>query len=93
MIGRISSLSRSIPMQARSTALSPDQVAQRWRDLAERRRSHFIELYETGRWKHYYTEAEFIGRMREVFQSAEAWQKLASPQAPAPQQPPVQNAN
>jgi uncharacterized repeat protein (TIGR03809 family) len=66
-------------MQARSTALPPDQLAQRWRDLAERRRSHFIELYETGRWKLYYTEAEFVIRLREVFEAAEQWQKLASP--------------
>jgi len=80
-------------MQARSTALSSDQVAQRWRDLAERRRSHFIELYETGRWKHYYTEAEFIGRMREVVQSAEAWKKLASPQSAASLQPSTQTAS
>jgi uncharacterized repeat protein (TIGR03809 family) len=72
-------------MQAGSTALSPDQVAQRWRDLAERRRTHFIELYESGRWKHYYTEAEFVIRMREVVQAAERWQKLASPRQPAVQ--------
>ena len=69
-------------MQARSTALSPDQVTQRWRDLAERRRTHFIDLYESGRWKHYYTEAEFVIRMREVIQAAERWQKLASPGEP-----------
>ncbi len=75
-------------MQARSPALSSGQLAQRWRDLAERRRSHFIELYQTGRWKHYYTEAEFVTRLREVFQAAETWEKLASPQ-----QPPAHTAN
>ena len=64
-------------MQARLPAFSPDQVA-RWRDLADRRRSHFIELYETGRWKLYYTETDFILRMREVCQAAERWEKLAS---------------
>jgi uncharacterized repeat protein (TIGR03809 family) len=66
-------------MQAPSTALSSAQLAQRWRDLAERRRSHFVELYRSGRWKHYYTEAEFASRLREVFQAAETWEKLASP--------------
>lgn len=65
-------------MQDRSHAFSPDQIA-RWRDLADRRRSHFIELYETGRWKHYYSEADFVLRMREVCQAAEKWEKLASP--------------
>jgi hypothetical protein len=33
-----------------------DEVAQKWRDIAERRREHFILLYDTGRWKLYYTE-------------------------------------
>ena len=70
-------------MQARPTAFSKDQVA-RWRDLADRRRSHFIELYETGRWKLYYTESEFILRMREVVQAAERWEKLASGQSAKP---------
>ena len=36
------------------------QVAQKWRDLAERRRDHFAELYDSGRWRHYYSEDEFI---------------------------------
>jgi uncharacterized repeat protein (TIGR03809 family) len=70
-------------MQARSTASSSEQVAQRWCDLAERRRSHFIELYESGRWKHYYTEADFVIRLREVISAAEQWQKLASSHQPA----------
>jgi uncharacterized repeat protein (TIGR03809 family) len=65
-------------MQARSTAFPPDQVTQRWSALAERRRSYFIELYQSGRWKRYYTEADFAIRLREVFQAAEQWEKLAS---------------
>jgi uncharacterized repeat protein (TIGR03809 family) len=69
-------------MQARPTALPSDQLAQRWYDLAERRRSHFIELYQTGRWKHYYTEAEFVIRIREVWQAADQWEKLASASHP-----------
>src|SRR5215207_6732308 len=76
MIAAIRPLLMVPSMQARSTALSSDQVAQRWRDLADRRRSHFIELYESGRWKLYYTEAEFILRLREVFKprnSGKSW--------------------
>jgi uncharacterized repeat protein (TIGR03809 family) len=68
------------PMQARSNALSSDQIARRWRDLAERRRSHFVELYQSGRWKLYYSEADFAARMQEVVQAAERWEKLASAQ-------------
>lgn len=70
-----------LPMQARSTAMPPDQVTRRWRDLADRRRLHFIELYESGRWKLYYSEAEFIARMREVVAAAERWDKIASGQS------------
>jgi uncharacterized repeat protein (TIGR03809 family) len=80
----MSAVAREPSMQARSPALTPDQIAQRWRDLAERRRSYFIELYESGRWKHYYTEADFVMRLREVFQAADRWEKLASPRPPAP---------
>lgn len=56
-------------------------VARKWRDLAERRRAHFSELYRSGRWKRYYTEEQFKQRMREVMSAAEAWERLtASPQ-------------
>jgi uncharacterized repeat protein (TIGR03809 family) len=65
-------------MQDRSTAFPSDQIARRWRDLADRRRSYFIELYESGRWKLYYTEADFMLRLREVFHAAEQWEKLAA---------------
>ena len=52
-------------------------VAQKWRELAERRRAHFVDLYRSGRWRHYYTEEQFLVRMREVVQAAEAWAHLA----------------
>ena len=59
-----------------------DQVARKWCDLAERRRAHYVDLYRSGRWKHYYTEAEFVLRMREVIRDADRWAKLAGPPAP-----------
>jgi len=52
-------------------------VAQKWCDLAERRRAHFIELYHSGRWKRYYTEEQFLLRMREVISAADTWAQLA----------------
>jgi hypothetical protein len=36
--------------------LSLDPVAHKWRNLVDRRRAHFVELYLTGRWKRYYAE-------------------------------------
>ena len=35
-------------------------VVVRWRLLAERRLNYLINLYETGRWKLYYAEPEFL---------------------------------
>ena len=52
-------------------------IAKRWRELAERRREHFMEIYESGRWKRYYGEADFVWRMREVVTSAERWATIA----------------
>jgi uncharacterized repeat protein (TIGR03809 family) len=61
----------------------PMELTRRWRDLAERRRAHLIELYDTGRWKHYYTEEQLIARMREAIRLAETWEQLsADPDAP-----------
>lgn len=52
-------------------------IAQRWRDLADRRRTDFVDLYESGRWKKYYKEERLLLRMREVVASAEGWDLIA----------------
>jgi hypothetical protein len=53
-------------------------IAVKWRDLAERRRRHFIELNESGRWKHYYTDQEFLDELRNAVATAERWSTIAS---------------
>jgi uncharacterized repeat protein (TIGR03809 family) len=58
-----------------------DEVSLRWRSLAQRRRSHFVELYNSGRWKQYYTEDAFLAQMREVVRGAEEWDKLVGANA------------
>ena len=60
----------------------PAEITRRWRDLADRRRAHLIELYDTGRWKHYYTEEQLVARMREAIRLTEAWEQLSGPDAP-----------
>jgi hypothetical protein len=52
-------------------------VALKWRDLAERRRAHFIDLYESGRWKHYYTDYEFLEELRQAIAIAQKWARIA----------------
>lgn len=72
-------------------------IAQRWRDLAERRRAHFTELYESGRWKKYYGDERLLLRMKEVVATADGWELIANsfaqqdPQSAAPASEPVES--
>lgn len=54
-----------------------DEVAQKWRALAQRRRAHFVELYHTGRWKRYYSEEQFLLKMREAIKATDRWAQIA----------------
>jgi uncharacterized repeat protein (TIGR03809 family) len=54
-----------------------DSIARRWLALVERRQEHFIELCDTGRWRHYYTQAEFLDEMRKVLRVREQWASIA----------------
>lgn len=61
----------------------PVELTRKGRELAERRRAHFIELFDTGRWKHYYTEEQLLVRMREAIRMVETWERLGGrPDAP-----------
>jgi hypothetical protein len=54
-----------------------DNIARKWLALAERRQAHFIELCSSGRWKHYYTQAELEDEMRKVNDICDRWAKIA----------------
>jgi uncharacterized repeat protein (TIGR03809 family) len=64
----------------KTTALLLD-VAHKWRQLAERRHEYFIELFHSGRWKHYYAEEQFLRYMRESIRLKERWSLIAPPSA------------
>ena len=49
------------------------KIAERWRDLAEKRRDYFAELYRSGRWTIYYAEHELIAQTREVAEICDRW--------------------
>ncbi len=55
------------------------EIAHKWHALAERRRANLVDLYDTGRWRHYYSEGEFVARMREAIGLSEEWARLADP--------------
>ncbi len=65
-------------MSARRPAHALDEVAQKWRRLAERRLAHFLELHASARWKHYYDEEQFLQRMRETARLSARWAEIAA---------------
>jgi uncharacterized repeat protein (TIGR03809 family) len=54
-----------------------DTIARRWLALIERRQEHFLDLCDSGRWRHYFTEAEFLDEMRKVLQVRDQWAAIA----------------
>jgi hypothetical protein len=52
------------------------KIAEKWRDLAERRRDHLSELYRTRRWRLYYEQDEFLALVREVAEICDRWAKV-----------------
>jgi uncharacterized repeat protein (TIGR03809 family) len=60
------------------------ELAQQWRELAERRRAHFVDLQQSGRWKHYYTEEQFLAEMQDAVRAAETWARVASADKTSP---------
>lgn len=54
-----------------------DTIARRWLALVERRQEHIIELSHSGRWRHYFTQTEFLAEMHKVLKVREQWAALA----------------
>jgi uncharacterized repeat protein (TIGR03809 family) len=53
-----------------------NKIAEKWRDLAEKRRLYFEELHQSGRWKYYYTEAQFYQRLGKAAELVELWEPV-----------------
>ncbi len=54
-----------------------DSIARKWLALAERRRAHFQELSDSGRWRHYFTAAELDLEMHRAAELRERWAAMA----------------
>src|SRR5215813_11516015 len=70
-----------------------NRTAEKWRDLAEKRRRYFEELHQSGRWKYYYTEALFYRRLGKATELVELWEPVlkarltelpSTPKSPTP---------
>jgi uncharacterized repeat protein (TIGR03809 family) len=66
-----------LPAPMVRATLNWEKVCLKWRDLADRRRAHFIELYQSGRWRHYYTDVEFLEELRAAITVANRWARIA----------------
>ena len=71
-----------VPASMSKATETMERVALKWRDLAERRREHLIELYQSGRWQRYYTEDEFLIEVRAADAMVKRWAKIAPKNAP-----------
>jgi uncharacterized repeat protein (TIGR03809 family) len=78
-------------MTAPFDASQYQRVLERWRVLAEQRLEHMTQLYETGRWRRYFNEEQFIRVIRETRTAVDAWQRIAPAQATVAQLFPVQH--
>jgi hypothetical protein len=53
----------------------------RWCALAETRLDYLTEMFETGRWRRYYSETAFLENIKEAKIAVETWRGLSTPGA------------
>jgi uncharacterized repeat protein (TIGR03809 family) len=75
-LGQSARIAQMPPRMALAT-LNWERITLKWRDLAERRRRHYIELFESGRWKRYYSDAKFLNELRAAIIASNHWAKIA----------------
>jgi hypothetical protein len=54
-----------------------DNIARKWLALAERRQAYFVDLSDTGRWKHYFTRPALELEIRKAAQLRDQWARIA----------------
>ena len=62
-------------MTHRDVALGREIVA-RWCNLAARRLEYLTELFETGRWRRFHSEVQFLQNIQEAKAAVETWRGL-----------------
>jgi uncharacterized repeat protein (TIGR03809 family) len=53
-----------------------DYHVARWRKLAEQRLEHITDLFVTGRWRRYFSEADFLEQVRQTKDAVATWRRL-----------------
>jgi uncharacterized repeat protein (TIGR03809 family) len=68
---------------SKSTSWRPDAFARKWHALAERRRKHLAELYQSGAWQRYFTEETLRNQMHEATREVDRWGAMLRDQGSA----------
>lgn len=68
-------------MTGRTDVARGRDIVARWSALAEQRLDYLTELYETGRWRRYYSEPDFLENIREAKGAVETWHGLLNGEA------------
>jgi uncharacterized repeat protein (TIGR03809 family) len=55
------------------------EVIARWCTLAEQRLNYLTDMFESGRWRRYYSEVAFLENIREAKCAVETWRGLSTP--------------
>ena len=56
-------------------------IVARWCELAEQRLEYLTELFETGRWRRFHSERDFLENVREAKSAAETWRSMLDSEA------------
>ena len=68
-------------MAQRSDVARGRDIIARWCAVAEQRLTYLTEMFETGRWRRYYSEAAFLENIKDAKKAVEAWQLLLTREA------------
>jgi uncharacterized repeat protein (TIGR03809 family) len=56
-------------------------IVARWCNLAEQRLDYLTELFETGRWRRFHSERDFLENIQEAKAAVETWRELETREA------------
>ena len=68
-------------MTRQTDPLRGREIIERWCALSERRLDYLTDLFETGRWRRFHSEAEFLENIQEAKTATETWRRLAAQEA------------
>jgi uncharacterized repeat protein (TIGR03809 family) len=66
-------------MTLRTDAARSRNLLTCWRELAEKRLEYLTEMFESGRWRRYYSEFAFLENIKEAKIAVETWRTLSAP--------------